>query len=356
LRDGSERQVRAEVLGVAPEYDVALLKAKESPNLEVAVLGDSDTTEIGDWVMAIGNPFGLTHSASVGIISAKERREVMPSGRQGLYDFLQTDASINPGNSGGPLLNARGEVIGINAAVNAQGQGIGFAVPINIAKAVLPQLRESGHFARSWIGVRIQSLTPDLATSFGLKQPRGVLVAEVIPQSPGAKAGLREGDVILDFEGRELVRATDLPLAAGIAGVGKTVKVTVWRDGATRELSLQLVEAPKEKGDEEQEEAFTGAPAEPDHLGLSITTMTPALRTRLKSKVDYGVLVTDVVPGGLAAESGLRPGDVVYQARGERVESARNFVKLFESTQPQQILRLRIDRQGMQFFIAMRRP
>ena len=231
-KDGSDQKVNAKVLGAAPRYDVAVLKTTEKLDVNpIAYLGDSDGTQIGDWVMAVGNPFGLSHSVSTGIISAKERRDVLPSGRQGTYNFLQTDASINPGNSGGPLINMRGEVIGINSAINASGSGIGFAIPINMVKEMLPDLSTKGRYARSWIGIKIQALDPELAQSFGLKRTTGALVAEVVPNSPASEAKIREGDVVLQFEGKDLRSASDLPLFASMAGVGKTVSVTIWREG-----------------------------------------------------------------------------------------------------------------------------
>ena len=210
--DGSEDELEAKILGVAPEYDVALIQTLSDADAEAIPLGASQDIRIGDWVMAVGNPFGLSQTVSTGIISAKERRDIAPSGRRGLYNFLQTDASINPGNSGGPLINVRGEVIGINTAINVAGSGIGFAIPIDMVKDMLPDLKEKGRFVRSWIGIKIQPLDEALAESLGLKSTEGALIAEIIAGGPAEAAGLQEGDVIVEFNNERVRESTDLPL------------------------------------------------------------------------------------------------------------------------------------------------
>ena len=350
-RDGSEQKVNAKVLGAAPRYDVAVLKTEEKLNAPVAYLGDSDSTQIGDWVMAVGNPFGLSHSVSTGIISAKERRDVLPSGRQGLYNFLQTDASINPGNSGGPLINMRGEVIGINSAINASGSGIGFAIPINMVKEMLPDLTTKGRYARSWIGIRIQPLTPELAQTFGLKRPVGALVAQVVPNGPAAEANIKEGDVVLQFDGKDLRNASDLPLFASMAGVGKTVTLNVWRDGREMAVKVHLTEYPDEPS-EVAAETSGGAGA----LGMSIGDLTPALRRDLGLEQATGVVVRSIEPGGAADRAGLRPGDLLLSINGQEAKSARTVAEVVQKTKSGALLRLKVSRSGSGLFTALKKP
>ncbi|MEM6732801.1 MAG: trypsin-like peptidase domain-containing protein, partial [Myxococcota bacterium] len=307
LADGSEQKMEATTLGLAPEYDVALIKTVSKPKVELLPLGDSNGMEIGDWVMAIGNPFGLDHSVSVGIISAKGRRDIMPSGRRGLYDFIQTDAAINPGNSGGPLINMRGEVIGINTAINAAGTGIGFAIPINMVKAMLPELKEKGRFARSWIGIKIQPLTDALASSYGLNRPKGALVSEVVQGGPGAKAGLKDGDIVLEFDGKPIRESSDLPLYASMAGVGKRVDMTVWRNNRRVPLGIRLAEFPADGA----AVASAKPKRDPGKLGITINDITSDLRRKFSLEEKRGAVVTDVERGSAADLAGLQAGDVI---------------------------------------------
>jgi serine protease Do len=353
LPDGTERTMEAKVVGEAADYDVALIKTVADANVAVARLGDSDATQIGEWVMAVGNPFGLDHSVSVGIISAKERRDIAPSGRRGLYNFLQTDASINPGNSGGPLVNARGEVIGINAAINAQGQGIGFAIPVNMVKEMLPQLKKGGKFVRSWVGVKIQPLTPELAESYGLDKTHGVLVAEVMRGSPAADAGLEEGDIILEFDGKKLTRSSDLPLYASMAGVGKKVDLTVLRKNKTRSVAMKLGAFPDDevvlaRGSGDEGDSGTG-------FGLGFGNLTPEARERLRTEAKSGAVVSDIEPGGAAARAGLMPGDLVLKADGETIDNAGELAKLLKAKKPGDIVRLLVEREGSRLFVGMKR-
>ncbi|MEL6340935.1 MAG: PDZ domain-containing protein, partial [Myxococcota bacterium] len=322
------------------------------PEVSVVPLGDSNTMEIGDWVMAIGNPFGLDHSVSVGIISAKGRRDIMPSGRRGLYDFIQTDAAINPGNSGGPLINMRGEVVGINTAINAAGTGIGFAIPVNMVKAMLPDLKDKGRFARSWIGIRIQSLSDDLATSYGLKRPKGALVSEVVPGGPGARAGLRDGDIILEFDGKPIRESSDLPLYASMAGVGKKVDMTVWRDTKRAKFSITLAAYPKS----DQVLASSGPVEKSAKLGITINDITPELRRKFSLEERSGVVVVDVERGSVADDAGMQPGDVILGVNGRDLSRARQFAEIVKSSKRNAFLRIKVARGGGQMFIAVRKP
>ena len=361
LPDGGQKTLAAKIVGQAPDYDVALIKTEEDAKAEVTVgLGNSDAIRIGDWVMAVGNPFGLDHSVSVGIISAKDRRDVAPSGRKGLYDFLQTDASINPGNSGGPLINLQGQVIGINSAINAQGQGIGFAIPVNMVKDMLPTLRVGGKFVRSWLGIRIQPLTPELAQSYGLDAPRGVLVAEVVPKGPADRGGLKDGDVVLTFEGKKLNRATDLSLLTATAGVGKTVTLVVWRDKQEKSLTVKLEASAVDADADADADAESGARGGRDDnrtgLGLWVAEIPPALRQRLQMSARGGALVENIDPGSAAARAGLARGDVITEVDGATVPHARGFIKQVKGMPSGKVLRLRVTRQGGQTFIALRKP
>ena len=354
LADGSEKSLKAKIVGEAPEYDVALIQTEEDAKASVVPLGDSDTTRIGDWVMAVGNPFGLTHSVSVGIVSAKERRELAPSGRRGLYNFIQTDASINPGNSGGPLVNLRGEVIGINSAINAQGQGIGFAIPINMVKTMLPQLKKGGKFVRSWVGVKIQGLSDELAQSYGFGSTQGVLVAEVVKGGPGEKAGLKEGDIITEFDGKKLHRSSDLPLYASMTGVGKKVSVSVWRDRKVKKLDIELQAFP-EDGAEVASSSDGGGNVETP-MGLGLVDLRADIREQLGVGAQRGAVVEMVEPGSAAGKAGLVRGDVIVSINGEDVSSARDAIRLIKGSGSGEVIRLRVERQGGRSFIALRKP
>lgn len=354
-RDGSDHTFAAKVLGTAPEYDVALLQTdKPLGDATVAYLGDSQTTHIGDWVMAVGNPFGLSHSVSVGIISAKERREVAPSGRRGIYNFLQTDASINPGNSGGPLVNMRGEVIGINSAINAAGAGIGFAIPINMVKQMLPDLKSKGRFARSWIGIKIQPLTEELAQSYGLKKMTGALIAEVVPGGPAAAAKLREGDIILSFDGQEVRNTSDLPLYASSGGIGKMAQLRVWRDNREITAQVRLSEFPEADGSIAR--AGRQAP-EASPLGIQIADLTPELRQQLRlAQGQGGAIIRSVDDGGIAARAGLRQGDVITNVNGRDTVNRQAVSDAVRQAKSKQMLRLKVIRGGTGLFLAIQKP
>ena len=245
VQTADDHEARASLVGRDERTDVALLRIPPPQGVQVPALGDSDTLLVGEWVLAIGNPFGLSHTVTAGIVSAKGRtgRDV-PLDPAGYYNFIQTDASINPGNSGGPLFNMRGEVVGINTAINSAGQGIGFAIPINMVKQILPQLRANGRVTRSWLGIGIQGLSPQMAQRLGIPDGHGALVAEVVPGGPAAAAGLQRGDVIREFDDRPIQDSSELPWLASTAGVGHVARLKVVRAGQEVSVSLRLAEMP----------------------------------------------------------------------------------------------------------------
>lgn len=347
------RSFPAEVVGVDEPTDLALLRVAAEGRLAAATLGDSDAVQVGDWVLAIGNPFGLEHTVTTGIVSAKERRTGGPRERYG--NFLQTDASINPGNSGGPLFNLQGEVVGINTAINAAGQGIGFAIPSNMAKTVLEQLREQGRVERSWLGVTIQTVTPELAESFGLTgAPRGALVSSVEDDSPASRAGIRSGDIVLRFNDEEIGDAAALPWLASIAGVGRSVRLQVFRDGSKRDVSLTLGRLPEESNarvnlparDEPEEQE------PPRGLGIQVEDVPERIAPQLGDGA--GALVVQVDPRGAGADYGLRPGDVIRELDGQPVADAAALQGLVRDRGKADVVRLFVRNQRGTRYVGIR--
>ena len=315
LEDGKE--YKAKIIGTDPKTDVALIKIKAKKPLKAVTLGDSDKIHVGDWVIAIGNPFGLSHTVTAGIISATGR--VIGSGPYD--DFIQTDASINPGNSGGPLIAMDGTVIGINTAIVASGQGIGFAIPINMAKRIVPQLKKTGHVVRGWLGVYIQDITPELAKKFGLKDDqKGVLVSKVFSDSPAEKGGIKQGDVIVKFDGKTVRSSHELALIVSQTKVGKKVDVEIVRDGKT---VIKTVKVGTRKEKEEGGEEVTSKA--PEELGFEVQELTPELAKRLGLKVKEGILVVDVDRDSPAYEAGLRKNDVIVEVNRKKVTSLEAF-------------------------------
>ena len=325
LSDG--RELAAKLVGRDPKTDLALLKV-EASGLPVIPLGNSGELQVGEPVMAIGNPFGLEQTVTTGIVSATGR--VIG---EGPYDnFIQTDASINPGNSGGPLINARGQAIGINSAIftrSGGSVGIGFAIPVDLAKTVVTQLAASGHVVRGYLGVSIQPLTGDLARSFGISETAGALVSSVVDGSPAAKAGVKPGDVITEYNGRKVARAEDLPRAVAESPVGRDVPVTVVRDG--KPVTLRATVARLDEGGAPAAAAGSTGPRESkETLGLSLQPLTPA-ETRERGLGDRGgVLVRGVQDGSPAASAGLRPGDVISEVNRAAVRNVDDVKQAME--------------------------
>jgi serine protease Do len=306
----------AKVIGRDPKTEVALIKIEADRDLPVVPLGNSDQLRVGQWVVAIGNPFGLGHTMTAGIASAKGR--IIGAGAYD--DFIQTDASINPGNSGGPLFNVNGEVVGINTAIVAAGQGIGFAIPINLAKNILAQLHAEGRVTRGWLGVQVQQVTPELARSFGLEQGHGALVADVQPNSPAAQAGLQRGDVILEFGGQPIEEMQELPRVVADTTPGTTADVRMLRKGQERTVQVKVGEMP-----EEQRQAASEAGPPEKRLGLAVEQLTPEIARSLGMSSTQGVVVSEVVEGSPADEAGIRRGDVILEVHQEPITSVRDY-------------------------------
>ncbi len=341
LSDG--REFKAEIKGTDEKLDLALIKIDAKENLPVADLGDSAQIKVGEWVMAIGNPFGLAQTVTAGIVSATGR--VIGSGPYD--DFIQTDASINPGNSGGPLFSAEGKVIGINTAIVAGGQGIGFAIPVNMAKDVLPQLEEKGKVTRGWLGVTMQPITPELAKSFGLEGDKGALVADVVKEGPAAKAGLKGGDIILEFDGRKIHEMTELPRLVAATPVGKAVTVKALRDGKTRDFTVSVGRL-ADAGDEGAQGAAD------DLLGISVRELTKDLAAKMGLKEAQGVVVASVKSGSIAEEGGLLPGDIIREINGTAIVSVQDYEKAIKGYKKGDVVRFLLRRGDGNYFLALR--
>jgi Do/DeqQ family serine protease len=322
------RTFKAKVVGADPETDVAVIKI-DGDHLPVLPLGDSDQLRVGDWAIAIGNPLGqLRGSVTVGIISAQGRTDLTIWGGTPSYqDFIQTDASINFGNSGGPLCNIRGEAIGINTAINTSGQGIGFAIPINLVKHVADQLMASGKVQRAWIGIQLAELTPELAEGFGLSEQKGILVQDVLAGTPAEKAGLKRNDVIVEYDGQSVSDLPKFRLKVADTRIGARVPITVLRDGKRIPLTVTLTERPK---DGQAQVVPSGEePAEPAAVaGLRVRELTAD--ERASAKVESGVIVTDVDEGSAADEAGIQPGDIIEQVGGKPVSSPATLTKMLK--------------------------
>jgi len=336
------RELKGEVKGSDAKLDIELIKVTSDEKLPVASLGDSDELQVGEWVMAVGNPFGLSETVTAGIVSAKGR--VIGSGPYD--DFIQTDASINPGNSGGPLFNSKGEVVGINSAIIAGGQGIGFAIPVNMAKSIITQLRESSKVTRGWIGVSIQPVTKDLADSFGLAGEKGALVSEVLSESPAEKGGVKTGDIIVSFDGKEIREMNDLPRMVAATPAGKSVNVHLIRDGKEDNLTLVV-----EKMKDGEEVASAGTQ---DKLGLTVKDLTKELAASLNLKDTSGVVVTDVRMDSLAMSVGIQRGDIIREINGRKISKAEEYEKALGGLKKDKVLRLLIKHGDSSRFVAVK--
>ncbi|SMH52279.1 DegQ family serine endoprotease [Azospirillum agricola] len=359
-----DTNIKAELVGRDAKTDLALLKIKTSHPLVAVPFGDSDAMRVGDWVLAIGNPFGLGGSVTAGIISARQRNI-----DAGPYDdFLQTDASINRGNSGGPMFNLNGEVIGINTAIfspSGGSVGIGFAIPSNLAKQVVAQLKEYGKTRRGWLGVRIQAVTPEIAESLGLPAHKGALVASVTPDGPAAKSGIQAGDVVIKFDGKEINEMRRLPRVVAETSIDKAVPVEVWRKGKTQTIQVKVgeLEAAEEQGllaagPEDKQAPKDKAPAQKptETLGMKLTNITPELRQQHEIKPELkGVVITEVTGNSTAAEKGLKAGDVILEVGQEEVRKPEDVTAKVQKAKEQsrKSVLLLVDRKGDLRFVAI---
>lgn len=355
LHDGE--RLDAKLIGTDPKTDLAVIKIDTKKKLAVATFGDSDTAKVGNWVLAVGNPFGLGGTVTAGVISARSR--FIGSGP--FDDYLQIDASINRGNSGGPTFDMSGNVVGVNTAIfspNGGSVGIGFAIPANIAKNIVEQLKEHGQVRRAWMGVQVQEVTPDIAASIGLDKPEGALVVNVIPESPAAKAGVKSGDVLLLLDETAIDKMRSLPRLVADSKIDTTHKVVLWRDGKKMDVAVTLTEMK-----DEPEIAAADEPAQPKatsgKLGLALAALAPETRERFRiSESVSGVVVTDVRQDGPAAEKGVRPGDVIVKVGPEMATSPQIVTDAVTKadTEKRHAVLLLINRNGTDRFVAIPLP
>lgn len=350
VRLSDRREFKAEMVGYDPKSDIALLKIDAS-DLPILKMGDSSRLKVGEWVLAIGSPFGFDYSATAGIVSAKGRS--LPN--ENYVPFIQTDVAINPGNSGGPLFNLQGEVVGINAQIYSQTggfMGVSFAIPINVVLDIVNQLKTTGHVTRGWLGVYIQEVTRELAESFGMDQPRGALVAQVMENSPAAKAGVKVGDVILSFNRQDINRSADLPPLVGRTQVGQKAKIEVLRGGKPLTLLVTIGQLPDEKKPV-QAKATPEDKKKGQLYGMTLAALTAEEAKQLG--IDAGVMVKSVEPGA-ARDAGIRAGDVIVMIQQKQVTSADEVVKAIKPVPAGKSVAILVQRKSGPVFLALKKP
>jgi serine protease Do len=334
LLDGTKH--RAKVVGVDKKTDLAVLRLEAAgKRFPFLPLGNSDDVQVGDWVLAVGSPFGLQATVTSGIVSAKARQ----IGAGPYDDYLQTDAAINPGNSGGPLVNMRGEVIGINTAIVRGGSGIGFAIPATLARQISAQLLDHGKVTRGWLGVVMQPLTSDLAASFGAEGKKGALVSEVSPDSPADKAGLKAGDVVLEIDGHKVENPGDVARAVALVAPGRKARLAVWRDKAQKTVDIVLGEAPGEQ--------------QASRLGFDVRPVTPDVARQLNRRSTEGVVVSNVEDGSAAAEAGILRGDVIVEVNRRPVKTLAEFQAATRGIKKGERLTVRLERGDVALYVAV---
>jgi serine protease Do len=339
-----EKEYDAKVIGKDPKTDIALIKIDAKQNLPTAIFGDSDALEVGDWVVAIGSPFGLDQTVTAGIVSAKGRF----IGAGPYDDFIQTDASINPGNSGGPLLNLKGEVVGINTIIISGGQGIGFAIPINLARELLPQLKSKGKVTRGWLGVVIQKVTPEIAKNFNLKESEGALVSDIMEQSPAETAGIKRGDVIISYNGKHIKDSEMLPRLVGATEIGDKATVGIIRDGKQMEVGIIVGELP-----EEGLRASKKPEVEKD-FGLVVQDITQDIAKHLNLRDKKGVIVTDVTPGSPASDADIQSGDIIKEIGRRPIRSIADFREALRTANIKEGVVMLVQRENTTFYTVVR--
>ena len=341
LFDG--RELKGKIQGIDPKTDLAVVHV-EVKDLPVATLGDSDKLQVGEWAIAIGSPFGLEETVTVGVISAKGRTGL---GTGTYEDFIQTDASINPGNSGGPLVNIDGEVIGINAMIISPGQGIGFAIPINLAKSIMAELIKTGKVIRPWVGIGLQDLTPELRKSFNVEQKEGALISQVYEGSPAERAGLKTGDIIVQIDGKKIKDSQDVVREVLKRQVGQKILFEVNRDEKRVEIPVTTTQMPSTPT--ERKPAGPGK----EWFGLRVTTVTPDIAKQLGLAKAEGVVIEGVEMGSAAQGAGLRKGDVILEVNRQRIKDENDYRNEMEKIKPEQGALLLVSREGSTFFISL---
>jgi len=350
VRLTDRRELKAKLIGTDPRSDVALLKI-DAKDLPVVKIGDSDKLMPGQWVMAIGSPFGFDHSVSVGVVSAIGRN--LPT--ENYVPFIQTDVAINPGNSGGPLFDLDGEVIGINSQIYSRTggfMGLSFAIPMNVATNVVKQLKLKGKVSRGWLGILIQDVNRELAQSFGMKEPMGAVVLKVLDNSPAAEAGFKIGDVVVEFNGKPINRSSDLPIAVGNTPVGQTARVKVIREGKGITLKVRIAELPSEEKLASSESGAEPEATKDNRLGIAVDAIPAELRHRLDVK-SGGVIVKEVGEGP-AADAGIRRGDVLLKLNGHDIKGVKHFHSLLKHLPVDKPLPVLIQRNNSPIFLALK--
>jgi serine protease Do len=348
LHDG--REFKAVEIETDPNTDLAIVRIEGAKDLKPAKLGDSDKVEVGDWVLALGHPFGLEGTLTSGIVSAKGRGIGMPA----RATFLQTDAAINPGNSGGPLINLDGEVIGINTAISSSSggnQGIGFAIPVNLVKWVSRELMDDGVVQRAQLGVMIQPMTHELASQFGLDTREGVAVTDVVDDLPAAKAGVKAGDVILEYDGHKVATPRELQAVVERSEVGAKHELKIWRDGKHEMLQVVPRESKADAGESRTIESKRANPSRLEKLGLEVETLTAEVAEHLNVNVDHGVVITEVLAGSPAGRAGLKSGMVIVEAGRNPVKSVADLKKAVEEAKDGGVLLRVRSEQGARFLV-----